>query len=64
MNQAYKTSCFCRVTPIGNREDGIEIVAQNGVKIAECRTQRMADKIIAGLKLHAEEEAKKKAFRL
>ena len=40
------------------------VVASNGKAIAECNTVYMADKIIKGLELLAEEECKMKMFKV
>lgn len=44
--------------------NGVEITASNGRKIAECSTQKTADKIVSGLELYDEREKKRAAFSL
>ena len=60
----YKKSNFYRCLPNGHKQHGVEIVASNGRKIAECNTRAMADKIIRGLQLVKEDEEKMANFRL
>jgi hypothetical protein len=42
----------------------VSVVAKNGKTVAECRTDVMADKVIKGLNLVAEEKRKREEFRL
>jgi hypothetical protein len=61
---SYKKEHVSYILQAGTKEKGISIVAKNGKTVAECRTEFMADKVIKGLKLVAEEEKRQAAFRL
>ena len=61
---SYKKEYVSYYLQAGIKKKVISIVAKNGKTVAECRTESMADKVIEGLRLVAEEEKKKADFRL
>ncbi len=60
----YKTGNYSRVLANNLVQKGINIIASNGSVIAQCKTQKTADKIIKGLELYNDEVIKRKNFRL
>ena len=60
----YRTSTFYRLLPNRKKQHGVAIIARNGQKIADCKTQKMAEKITAGLILYDEQQKKKAEFTL
>jgi len=60
----YRKEHFYRYLPNGYKQQGVKIIAKNGVEIAECSTEKMADKIIKGLDLYDLDVKKKESFRL
>ena len=60
----YKKEHFYRIFPNGHKQKGVQIIANNGVKIAECSTIKTADKIVSGLILYDDDQKKKADFKL
>ncbi len=61
---SYKKEYVSYILQAGIIKKVISIVAKNGKTVAECHTESMANRVIEGLKLVAEEEKRKAAFRI
>lgn len=59
----YRTRKFHRWIGI-HLTEGVEVVASNGRGVAQCKTQKMAAKIKAGLALYDEAQKKKADFKV
>ena len=61
---SYKKERLCWLLLNGTKKHVYAVVAKNGKAIAECKTEAMADKVIKGLILVAEDEQRKANFKL